>query len=283
MNTLDIPSPAKINLFLKVVGKRADGYHELETLMCRVDLFDIVTLSFDQPSISVQCTHPEVPEDKRNLAYKAAALFFEAMAKDHGVSIFIEKVVPVGAGLGGGSGNAAAVLMGLNQHYGFPFSNKEIMDMGLKVGADVPFFLFQHTAVARGVGEHLEPVYGVPPWSAVLVFPKCQISTAWVYEHLNLGLTNCEENYMFSRFFKDLSKHKILLCNDLEQVTVKKFPEINIIKTAFLDLGAEAALMSGSGPTVFALFQDRQQAFPAFQKIRQQQGWDTFLVNLLLP
>jgi 4-diphosphocytidyl-2-C-methyl-D-erythritol kinase len=283
MKPLVIPSPAKINLFLKVVGKLPSGYHELVTLMSRIDLFDTVTLSFDQPSITVSCAHPEVPEGTTNLAYKAAELFFEALSRRDGVAISIEKVIPVAAGLGGGSSNAAAVFMGLNQHYGFPFNNKDLMGMGLTVGADVPFFLFRHTAIARGIGDHLVPFDGVPPWSAVLVCPKCRISTAWVYEHLNLRLTNCEENYNVPSLLEDLSKLKGLLCNDLEQVTVKKFPEINTIKKALLDLGAEGALMSGSGPTVFALFQDPQQASLAFKRIKQQRRWDVFLVNLLLP
>jgi len=283
MKPLVIPSPAKINLFLRVVGKLPTGYHELVTLLCRVDLCDTLTLSFDQPTISVRCTHPEVPQGPTNLAYKAAALFFEALSRREGVAIFIEKLIPVAAGLGGGSSNAAAVFMGLNQHYGFPFNTKDLMDMGVKVGADVPFFLLRHTAVARGIGEDLEPFDGMPPWSAVLVCPKCQISTAWVYEHLNLRLTNCEENYNVFPFLEDLSKLKDFLCNDLEQVTVGQFPEINTIKTALLDLGAEGALMSGSGPAVFALFQDPQQASLAFKRIEQQGRWDVFLVKLLLP
>ena len=283
MKPLVIPSPAKINLFLKVVGKLPNGYHELVTLMCRVDLFDTLILVFDQPSISVYCAHPEVPEGPANLAYKAAALFFDALSRQEGAAIFIEKVIPVAAGLGGGSSNAAAVFMGLNQHYGFPFDNKDLMDMGLKVGSDVPFFLFRHTAVVRGIGQHLEAFDGMPPWSVVLVCPQCQVSTAWVYEHLNLRLTNCEENYNVLAFLEDLSKLKGLLCNDLEQVTVGQFPEINTIKKALLDLGAEGVLMSGSGPTVFALFQDPQQASLAFKGIKQQQRGDVFLVKLLLP
>jgi 4-diphosphocytidyl-2-C-methyl-D-erythritol kinase len=283
MKPLAIPSPAKINLFLKVLGKLASGYHELVTLMCRIDLYDTVTLSFDQPSITVYCAHPEVPEGTTNLAYKAAELFFEALSRPDGVAISIEKEIPVAAGLGGGSSNAAAVFMGLNQHYGFPFDKQDLMDMGLAVGADVPFFLLRHTAVARGIGQYLEPFDGMPPWSAVLVCPGCRISTAWVYEHLNLGLTNCEENYKVPSLLEDLSKLKGLLCNDLEHVTVKKFPEINTIKRALLGLGADGALMSGSGPTVFALFQDPQQASLAFKRIEQQRRWDVFLVKLLLP
>ena len=251
--------------------------------MCRVDLCDTITLSFDQSYITVHCTHPQVPEGEANLAYKAAALFFEALSSRDGVAISIEKVIPVAAGLGGGSSNAAAVLTGLNQHYGFPFSNTELMRIGLKVGTDVPFFLFGHTAVARGVGEHLERFDGMPPWSVVLVCPKGRISTAWVYKHFTLRLTNCEEDFKVHPSTEDLSRTKTLLCNDLERVTVEKFPEIRTIKRALLDLGAEGALMSGSGPTVFGLFHVPQQASLAFQEIKRERRWEAFLVNLLLP
>ncbi len=283
MNTLTIPSPAKINLFLKVLGKRPDGYHNLVSLMCRVDLFDQVTLSPGQRSISVRCAHPQVPDGEANIAHKAATAFLDALSITEGVTISIEKVIPVAAGLGGGSSNAATVLMGLNKHYGRPFSDEELMALGAKIGADVPFFIFQHTAIARGIGERLEPFDKMPPLSAVLVNPRLHVSTAWIYEHLNLGLTNCEENYNVSWFLEDFSRISDLLFNDLEQVTAQKFPEIDAVKKALLNLGAMGALMSGSGPTVFGLFQTRQQASKAFDALEHQQTWDTFLVRLLLP
>lgn len=283
MKPLVIRSPAKINLFLKVVGKRTDGYHEIVSLMCRVGLFDTVTLSFGEPSIRVHCAHPEVPDGKSNLAYKAAARFFQALSQQDGVAISIDKVIPVAAGLGGGSSNAAAVFMGLNKHYGRPFTKEELMDMAVEVGADVPFFVFGHCAVARGIGEQLERFCGLPPWAVLLVCPSWQISAAWAYKHVTLRLTNCEENFKVLPFTEDLSKTESFLCNDLEQVAVNKFPEIDAIKTALVDLGAKQALMSGSGPAVFGLFQDPQQASLALQRIKQERRWDTYLVNLLLP
>jgi 4-diphosphocytidyl-2-C-methyl-D-erythritol kinase len=283
MKPLVLRSPATVNLLLKVVGRRTDGYHEIVTLMCRVSLFDRVTLSFGQPHIRVHCDHLEVPDGVSNLAYKAAAHFFEALARPAGVAISIDKVIPVAAGLGGGSSNAATVFMGLNQHYGYPFTKEQLMDMALKVGADVPFFVFQHCAVARGIGEKLERFYALPAWSVILVCPRWQISSAWAYKRFTLRLTNCEENFKVLPFTEDLSKTDSLLSNDLEQVAVGKFPEINAIKTALVDLGAKRALMSGSGPTVFGLFQDPQQASLALQRIKQERRWDTYLVNLLLP
>jgi 4-diphosphocytidyl-2-C-methyl-D-erythritol kinase len=251
--------------------------------MCRVNLFDTVTLTFGQPSIHVRCSHPQVPEGSANLAHKAAALFHETCAIEGGVDIAIEKVIPVGAGLGGGSSNAAAVLTGLNQHYGFPLDEEALMGMGLELGADVPFFILGKTAIARGVGEQLEPVKWMPPLSAVLVHPRLEVSTAWVYQHLNLGLTNCEENYNVSWFLEDLSRIADLLCNDLEQVTAEAFPEINVVKTALLEVGAMGSVMSGSGSAVFGLFRTHQEAMNAKNALEPQARWDIFLVDLLVP
>lgn len=284
MKTLAIPSPAKINLFLKVVGRRPDGYHEIITLVSRIGLFDTVVLDFNQPSISVDCSHPGVPEDRSNLAYQAALLFFDALSIDDGVAIFIDKVIPVAAGLGGGSSNAAAVLMGLNEHYGFPLGAGDLMEIGLKVGADVPFFLFRHVAVARGIGDRLEMYSKLPPLSVALVCPGFEVRTAWVYKNLRLGLTNGEEDSKIQSLEQDFSRHKHVLFNDLERVTIGRFPQIQTIKDLLLDLGAEAALMSGSGPSVFGLFSDAKQAAKAIEGImRLRQRWKTFLVELLLP
>jgi 4-diphosphocytidyl-2-C-methyl-D-erythritol kinase len=274
-------SPAKINLFLRVIGKRSDGYHELETLMCCVDLFDTVTLSFGVPAIRVRCSHPEVPEGEENIAYRAAVRFFEALGTDERIDVYIDKRIPVAAGLGGGSSNAAAVLKGLNEHFGRPLRQERLLEIGLTLGADVPFFLFGRNAIARGIGERLEPAGKIPPAWVVLVHPRVRVSTKWVYDNLNLRLTNCEENYNVSSFLEDLSSVQDFLCNDLEQVTAQEFPEIGVIKQALLALGAKGALMSGSGPTVFGLFERHGQASAARKRLEQHRDYDTFLVRLL--
>jgi 4-diphosphocytidyl-2-C-methyl-D-erythritol kinase len=283
MNTLVIPSPAKINLFLKVLGKRPDGYHDIVTLLSPISLFDIVILAFHQPATSVECPHPKVPEDKQNLAYRAASLFFDAASIDDGVSIFIDKKIPVAAGLGGGSSNAAAVLLGLNQHYGFPLDARQLSEIAVAVGADVPFFLLRGAAIARGIGDRLEAYKCLPRKSVLLVCPTYEVSTEWVYKNLNLALTNCEKSFKYRYFQEDFSKVGDLLCNDLEQVTASKFPEIKTIERSLLDLGAETALMSGSGPSVFGLFTDAQLAENALDRIRGGEQLETFLVELLVP
>jgi 4-diphosphocytidyl-2-C-methyl-D-erythritol kinase len=283
MNALVIPSPAKINLFLKVMKRRPDGYHEIVSLMSPVSLFDTVFMAFDQSTTSVECTHPMVPQGEGNLAYRAASLFFEAVSIDDGVAVFIDKKVPVAAGLGGGSSNAAAVLLGLNQHYGSPLDDEQLRAIAIKIGADVPFFLLRTAAIARGIGDRLEVYEGLPRTPVVLVCPPRAVSTAWVYKNLNLALTNCEKSIKNRYFQEDFSKLINLLCNDLEQVTAGKFPEIKIIETALLDSGAETALMSGSGPSVFGLFPNAQLAENAFDSIRSQKNWETFLAEFLVP
>ena len=283
MNRITLSSPAKINLFLKVLGKRADGYHDLRSLMCRINLCDTLHLTFGTPTVTTTCDHPDVPDGGANLAQKAAALFFDTLPKSDGVAVSIDKHIPVAAGLGGGSSNAATVLMALNTYYGRPFSTEQLMKFGLKIGADVPFFVFRHAALAGGVGESLEPCSGIFPFWVVLVNPGIRVSTAWVYKQLNLGLTNCQETYTVSGFLEDPSRIKDFLCNDLENVTVGAFPVISAIKGALLDYGAEGALMSGSGPTVFGLFSDYDRARHAFQAIQSRGYRDTYLVDLLLP
>lgn len=284
MNTRTIEAPAKINLFLKVTGKRPDGYHELSTLMCRVGLYDHIVLNFDQPSITVDCTHPRVPEGRQNLAFKAAAAFFEALGITHGVGIAIDKEIPVGAGLGGGSSDAAAVLTALNSHYGMPLSQEAMIRLAQTVGADVPFFVFAKTALVAGIGEQLRPVEGMPRLWAVLIYPRFEIATAWVYERLNLQLTKCEENYNVSWFLEDLSRLKDLLSNDLEQVSAGAFPEIHTLKRALIQVGARGALMCGSGSAVFGLFETRRQGTRALAELKRRSArWDMYLAELLLP
>ncbi len=257
---MKVLSPAKINLFLQVTGKRSDGFHDLFSLMCCLDLFDIIYLRFGVDKIEIESSDRQIPLGESNLAHKAATLFFKSLAITDGLNIRIEKSIPVAAGLGGGSSNAASVLMGLNQHYGFPFSRDELMAMGLEIGADVPFFLFQKPAVASGVGEILEPYPGSLPYHVLLLNPMVGVHTAEVYRNLNLRLTKCKKK-ITKPFLKrggfDPSLH---LCNDLESVTIAKYPVIGSLKQHLLKHGALGALMSGSGPTVFGLFSDPHKA-----------------------
>jgi len=277
---MKILSPAKINLFLQVTGKRPDGYHELFSLMCCVDLCDIIILEFCLKNIEIESSHPQIPLDETNLAHRAAAVFFKALNVNDGIKIFIDKSIPVAAGLGGGSSNAASVLKGLNQHYGYPFSRNQLMSMGLGLGADVPFFLFGKPALASGIGEKLEAYPEPLPFHLVVVYPGFMVSTGEVFQNLNLGLTKCEKKIkrLFStKISFDPGRH---LCNDLEIVTASKYPVIKSIKEQLLIRGALGALMSGSGPTVFGLFSDSHTAERAKQAIGENTRWDAFVCKI---
>lgn len=275
-------SPAKINLFLAITGKRADGYHDLCSLMCCVGLYDTVSLTIGGRDLSVACDHPDVPEDETNLAYRAASLFCSTQTITDGVKIHIQKNIPVGAGLGGGSSNAAAVLSGLNRYYGNPLSSEELVEMALAIGADVPFFMFGKPAIATGIGERLEAYPALASFPVLLVNPGFSVPTSAVYKNLNLGLTRCEKklndlNFKVQGF--DVDRH---LCNDLELVTASMYPEIGAIKKALLSQGARGVLMSGSGPTVFGIYADRDQARIAKKSLSQNSKWQFFIADLIV-
>ena len=275
-------SPAKINLFLQVTGKRPDGYHDLVTLMCCAGLYDTVSLTLGTNETIVTCHDPNVPNNKTNLALRAAGLFFAALNKHQGVKIFIEKNIPVAAGLGGGSSNAASVLLGLNRYYGDPFSRDELISMGLSIGADVPFFIYRKPAIASGIGEKLETFHGLLPFHIVLVYPGFSVSTSEIYKNLNLGLTKCNKKLNFTIFNKKNFNIRHHLCNDLETVTASRHPEILTVKDALLSHGAEGALMSGSGPTVFGLFPDSDKAQRAKHALAENDNWQVFLADMLV-
>ena len=276
-----ILSPAKINLFLKITGKRPDGYHDLVSLMCCVGLYDTVSLTFGVKETSVSCCHPDVPEDETNLAVAAASLFLNTLHINQGVKISIEKQIPVGAGLGGGSSNAAAAFLGLNRHYGYPFSPDKLISMGRSIGADVPFFIFRKPAIVSGIGDRLKAYQGLESFKILLVFPGFSISTAKVYKNLNLGLTNCKKklkSFLLSKQSFDPGCH---LCNDLETTAVSMCSGISTVKEALLRHGALGALMSGSGSTVFGLFSDADKALKANNALAENDKWQLYLVNMI--
>ena len=278
---MKILSPAKINLFLQVTGKRPDGYHELFSLMCCVSLFDTIFLQFGTQKIEIESSHPQIPLDETNLAYQAAALFFKTLGVKDGVKITIDKSIPVAAGLGGGSSNAASVLRGLNHHYDFPFSRDQLMSLGLSLGADVPFLLFQKPALASGIGEKLEAYPELLPNNVIIVHPGFRVSTAEVFQNLNLRLTKCKKKFTKLSLMKTGYKVAQHLCNDLEAVTVSKYPVIKSVKEQLLKQGALGALMSGSGPTVFGLFSDQDQVGKAMQTIGRTPRWNVYPVKII--
>lgn len=253
-------APAKVNLILRIVGKRSDGYHNLHSWMHKIDLNDTICLALtDVPGFLLECSTDEVPADETNLVYKAAVLFFNraGLGKKYGVSIKLEKNIPVAAGLGGGSSDCAAVLKGLNELFDKPFRGVELEQMGLELGADVPFFVSEHvSALAEGVGEKLTPLPILPKIEMVIVNPEISVSTKWVYEKFILTGHNKRSNLTSFTLTNEDVFDCNLLYNDLEKVTEKRYPVIKEIKDSLLALGASGALMSGSGPTVFGIFPD---------------------------
>ncbi len=278
---MEIRSFAKINLFLQVTGKRADGYHELNTLMCGIDLHDIIRLDFNCAETCVSCTHPDVPGDLTNTAFKAARLFFETAGIAGAVGIHIEKRIPVGAGLGGGSSNAAAVLKELNTHYGNPLSEGQLMAMGRAIGADVCFFISGRPAVATGIGEVLTPFLHLYPFQLLVIYPSVPVSTAQVYKKLNLGLTKNKKIPKKNVFELNWKKaDSVCLHNDLEETGFALCPESRRAKMALLRHHASAALMSGSGSAVFGLYETTEAARDAHAALSENKTWQIYLTRL---
>jgi 4-diphosphocytidyl-2-C-methyl-D-erythritol kinase len=284
---IQIDAPAKINLFLQVTGRRPDGYHELVTLMCPLGLADRIRLDPAGPRIRVTCSDPAIPTDTANTTHRAAEIFFRNLTRSRlppltGVKITIEKQIPVGAGLGGGSSDAAAVFRGLNRLLGYPFQLAELMEMGREVGADVPFFIFGQPALATGIGERLEPYSKLPPYRVLLFYPGVSVSTAEVYKNLDLGLTNCKKklkDFVLKQRPFDAALH---LCNDLETVTLNRYPQVKAAKEALEGRGSLGVSMSGSGSTVFALFADDGTARRALQGLEGITEGSFFLTQLIV-
>jgi 4-diphosphocytidyl-2C-methyl-D-erythritol kinase len=279
-----VKAPAKINLTLDVIGKRDDGYHEVEMVMTTIDLADRIDVTLtDQPDIVVDCSTAYVPTDERNLAYRAAVLMKETYGIRQGITIRIDKRIPVAAGLGGGSSDAAAVIRALDTLLGLNLSHDEMAALGARIGSDVPFFVYGGTAVARGRGERIEPVSPPPPCWVVLAKPPLAVSTADVYRALRLDAiaqspTTAAMVDALNR--QDFAAVCRSLGNMLETVTFSLHPEVRKLKERMLAFGAEGALMSGSGPTVFALVRQFSRARRITNALR---GFcrDVYLVRLL--
>lgn len=266
-------APAKINLCLHVLGRRVDGYHELAMAMQAVSLCDDVHISLtSRPGVRVVCDGLKLAEGEENIAALAATKLLRYAGRDVGVDIGIVKRIPVAAGLGGGSSDAAAVLTGLSDLLGLGLANEELRKIGAELGADVPFFIYGRPAWATGTGTCLEGLLPLPPVAYLLVNPGFEVSTAAVYQRLQLTkggrLANLPRFSVATR--EDLC---LALHNDLEPVTSALYPEVIDVKQALLDQGASGALMSGSGATVFGVFPDLTAAQSAGKCLESQTDW----------
>jgi len=288
--TLIIRAPAKVNLNLHILGKRSDGYHDLDTVMQKLDLADILTLRLlEAPGIKLNCPDSDLPEDDSNLVWQAAAAYFEKtdVGKASGISITLEKKIPIAAGLGGGSSDAGAVLMGLNQLFKMRLEEDELLTIGTALGADVPFFIVPYAAVrATGIGDRMARREPLNKCSLLLVNPGFSVSTAWAYKNFTLTRADKDSNLSDSRENERLSGGCHALYNDLETVTIARYPELRGIKRFMDDCGASGSLMSGSGPTVFGLFPDQENNTSSglqkcAEKLTEKYGHGVFITRPL--
>ena len=283
MRTISVKAPAKINLTLDVLGKRPDGYHDVKMIMTTVDLADRLELTvLDTDEIRIQSEHAYVPNDHRNLAYRAAELLRRRFNIREGVEIQLDKQIPVAAGLAGGSSDAAATLRGMNELFALDLSLEELAELGAEIGSDVSFCVIGGTAIATGRGEQLEMIPSPPPCYVVLAKPKLGVSTADVYravrmENIVHPNTDAMVEAIRQKDFAGICEH---LGNALESVTLELHPEVKQIKETMRHCGAEGVLMSGSGPTVFALIEHEQKAHRIYNGLK---GFcpEVFVVRIL--
>lgn len=272
---LELKAYGKINLGLDVVRKREDGYHEVRMIMQTVGLHDRITMEKRrEPGIRTETNLPYVPDGEGNLAYRAAKLLADEFGIEKGVKITIKKYIPVAAGMAGGSTDAAAVLVGMNRLFSLGLSRRELMSRGVKLGADVPYCILRGTALSEGIGEILTELKPAPQCYVVLAKPQVSVSTKAVYGKLRANELRPEQHPDIDGMVEAIREGSLAgvtarLGNVLETVTIPDHPEIGTIKEILMDQGAEGALMSGSGPTVFGLFKDMEAAERAVEVLKQ--------------
>lgn len=260
-------SPAKVNLYLKVVGKRPDGYHDLVSVVDIISLCDVLHLrQAEGGRVSVRDDRGLLPDGPANTVYRAIMLLKERYGNLDGLAVDVEKRIPVGSGLGGGSGNAATVMKELVSAWGISVRPEELAELGKGVGSDVPLFLYGKSCIMRGVGERITPV-ALPKMWYVVVYPGVAISTAAVYSGLRIYLTKNENDVTVSGNFSQITDVADMLENDLEEVAISICPEIKPIKERLLEAGALGSLMSGSGSAVFGIFENEGAAQKALEKL----------------
>ena len=277
MDKMQLKALAKINLGLDVLRKREDGYHDVRMIMQTVRIFDRLALvKQDKEGIRVRTNLYYLPANENNLVYKAANLLFEEFDIPGGLSIDLKKYIPVAAGMAGGSSDAAAVLYGLNRMYGLGLSQEQLMERGVKIGADVPYCIMRGTALAEGIGERLTPLPPMPPCNILVAKPGISVSTKYVYENLHANDLRPEQHPDIDGILDALKKQDLRGMaealrdgNVLETVTANAYPVIEKLKETMEENGAAVALMSGSGPTVFGIYEDRMQARRAMAAIRK--------------
>lgn len=273
MKKITLKSPAKINLTLEIIKKLPNGFHNLRSVMMKLNnLYDEIGLEIDEKKrgIKIKCDNKNVPTDERNICWKIAEKFFKKTGKRAGLKIRIKKNIPVSAGLGGGSSNGAAVLLALNEYFKKPLDFSQLVKLAASVGKDIPFFLLEErTAYVSGMGEKLKGIKNFPELYYVIIKPEGKILTSWAYERMDIELNFMHDKNrknISSEFFKNINS---CLYNDFEIVAKKKYPIIENLEKALLSFGATHSSLSGKGPTVFGIFKTKKEALAAKNILRK--------------
>lgn len=271
-NDISLNALAKINLGLDVVRRREDGYHEVRMIMQTIQLYDRLDIKRTQePGIQIQTNLSFLPVNENNLIYKAAKLLMDEFSITDGVSVKLDKRIPVAAGMAGGSTDAAAMLIGVNRLFSLGLTKRQLMERGVQIGADVPYCIMRGTALAEGIGEALSPLPPMVKCPVLIAKPSISVSTKFVYQNLKLDDTTIHPDIdrliddIKAKNLHDIAAH---MGNVLETVTIPNYPVIDEIKKHMLSNGAVGAMMSGSGPTVFGLFDDEDTAKKAYKAMR---------------
>lgn len=264
---------AKINLGLDVLRRREDGYHEVRMVMQTLKMYDKISIrKMKEPGIRLKSNLFYVPENENNLAYRAAKMLSDEFQLEQGIFIDLQKFIPVAAGMAGGSSDAAAVLYGVNRMFQLNLSKRQLMERGVKIGADVPYCIMRGTVLAEGIGEKLTPLPPMPSCKVVVAKPQISVSTKFVYENLKLDEVAAHPDIdILLAGIREGNLHKVAanMGNVLETVTIPNYPVIAQIREEMMRLGALNAMMSGSGPTVFGLFDDDKLAERAYSELRE--------------
>jgi len=272
MKEIEIDSYSKINLTLNILGKRRDGYHNIETIMQSINLADRIFIKEEKEGIKIECSHPLVPIDTQSLTYRSAEKILNRYRIKKGVKIEIDKKIPLASGMAGGSANSASILVGINKLFALNLSNKDLREIGEELGMDVPFCIQNGTALAYHRGEKVTPLSPVnPPLWIIIINPGFEIPTKWAYDNLDLSLIKREKNNT-KAMLEALKEGEVRgiaknLFNSFEELIIKKYPEIGKIKDRLIEESALGALMSGSGPTVFGIAQNKEQALKIYKKL----------------
>ena len=277
-----VEANAKINLTLDILGKRPDGFHEVAMVMQSIGLHDTLTMEKTDGEIALSINVPWLKADEKNLAWRAAELVRQEYGLTGGVRMELTKRIPIAAGLAGGSADAAAVLKGMNELYDLQMSEARLCELGAKLGSDIPFCLMGGTMLATGRGEVLTRLADMPETWVVLAKPRISVSTAWAYQNYDeQGAERHPDNEAIKKAIARGNRKAVagLLCNVLESVTIKKYDVIADYKQMMLDKGAMASMMSGSGPTVFGLARNREQAEAIANVLRQNTNADVFVTR----